>query len=551
MKALILAAGLGTRLAPYTFSLPKPLFTLNNRPVLDLAIDRLLAAGCSRIFINTHHLADQIHDHVRCHPERQRLQIVHEPKILDTGGAIANLKTELAGSFFLVVNADIVHDLDLAMVIARHKKTNALATLVLHHSPAFNKITTGPDHTIKSFWSTKDNCLAFTGLQVLSPEILDHLPVDRIFSSIDLYTALCPTGRIKAFLAHNFFWQDMGTVQRYQETAQRFLAGAHFGLNPSAFNAIKIKALAGDGSDRQWFRAWYNNKSIILSDHGICLAHTDNRRQVDAFVRIGTHLRTNGVAVPEILGHDRISGQVAVQDLGSTHLADMRATLDHDDLTTLYRRVIDRLVEFSKTGIQGFDFQWACQTPTYSRQMILDLECRYFLEAFVQGYLGVDAQWQDLEPAFSHIATQARARQDDGLMHRDCQSRNIMICNQEIFFIDFQSARQGPLAYDLASLLIDPYVTLPKAVQDSLLGYCIDQLSRRPGFNARKFKQRYAYCAVARNLQMLGAFAFLTRVKKKSGFARHIPFALAGLRQRLAKIDQDPVSPLTRLVNDL
>ncbi len=551
MKALVLAAGLGTRLLPYTQSLPKPLFTLNNRTVLDLAIERLLAAGCTRIFINTHHLADRISDHVLGHPDRERLELVHEPEILDTGGAIANLKAELSDDDFVVANADIVHDLDLAPVIARHRQTRALATLILHNCPEFNKLSLGPDDAIKSFRASGDGCLAFTGLQVLSPEILNFLPPQKVFSSIDLYTDLCPTGRIKGYRAQDFFWQDMGTAQRYRQTAQRFLAGSFFGLEPSAFSGIEITPLAGDGSDRQWFRAFYKGDTLILSDHGICLAQTDSRRQLDAFVSIGNHLKGRQVAVPEILGHDRISGQVAVRDLGGTHLSDARQTLFDEALTDLYKQVIDRLIEFSQKGIQGFHPQWTCQTPSYSRQMILDLECRYFMDAFVKGYLGADAVWQDLEPAFCHIAGKACAREIDGLMHRDCQSRNIMIRDGEIFFIDFQSARKGPIAYDLASLLIDPYVTLPQGVQDNLLEYGISQLSHHPGFDAQDFKRRYAYCAVARNLQMLGAFGFLTRVKKKPGFEHHIPCALAGLKQRLAALGSGPVSPLTRFVNAL
>ena len=551
MKALILAAGLGTRLAPYTHSLPKPLFTLNNRAVLDLAIDRLIEAGCTRIFINTHHLAGQIRDHVQSHPQQKMLEVVHEPKILDTGGAIANLKPKLSGDDFLVVNADIVHDLALKPVIARHRQTRALATLILHHCPEFNKVALDKDDTITSFKSAGNDCLAFTGLQVLSSKILNHLPTDTIFSSIDLYRNLCPTGRIKGYPVKDFYWQDMGTVRRYRETAQRFLAGSVFNLKLEKFNDIEIRPLAGDGSDRQWFRAAYRQDTLILSDHGICLDQTDGRRQLEAFVSIGSHLKAKRVAVPKILGHDRISGQVAVQDLGSTHLSDVRKNRSGAPLIALYQKVIDRLIEFSETGIQGFDPQWTCQTPTYSRQMILDLECRYFLNAFVNGYLEKEALWQDFETAFCHIADQARAREDDGLMHRDCQSKNIMVRNKGIFFIDFQSARQGPLAYDLASLLIDPYVTLPQDLQDRLLGYCISKLSRRPGFDTQDFKRRYTYCAVARNLQMLGAFGFLTRIKNKPGFEHHIPVALAGLKQRLAALGNGPVSPLTQFVTAL
>ena len=552
MKALILAAGLGTRLAPYTRDLPKPLFTLNNRTVLDLAIDQMAALGCDRIFINTHHLADQIQNHLDNHPRAELLEVVHEPRILDTGGAIANLKSRIQDDDFLVVNADIVHNLDLRPVIDRHRETKALATLVLHHCPEFNKITLGPENCILNFAAEGGpECLAFTGLQILSPKILGHLPDQEVFSSIDLYASLCSTGRIKGYPADNLFWQDMGTVQRYQETARQFLAGQILGLDANRYTELDVQLLAGDGSDRRWFRAAHKDRTIVISDHGICLDHTESRRQLDAFVRIGRHLDKQGVSVPWILGHDRISGQVAVQDLGATHLADMKDRLPIRALTDLYQTVIDELIRFSVQGMAGFDPAWTCQTPSYSKQMILDLECRYFLEAFVQGYLGIEASWEDLEPAFTCIADQARVQPGDGLMHRDFQSRNIMVHDRKIYFIDFQSARPGPLAYDLASLLIDPYVTLPGEVQESLLAYCISGLARKDGFDEKDFRRRYTFCAISRNLQMLGAFGFLTRIKKKQGFEPYIPPALAGLKQRLAPLAREPLTALADLVNHI
>lgn len=552
MKALILAAGLGTRLSPYTSDLPKPLFTLNNRTVLDLAIDQMAGLGCDRIFVNTHHLADRIRSHLADHPLKELLETVHEPVILDTGGAIANLKSQLAGDDFLVVNSDIVHNLDLAPVLERHRETRALATLVLHDCPEFNKVCLKADGSILDFNARdKNTALAFTGLAVLSPRILDHLPAEEVFSSIDLYTRLCPTGRIKGYRARDFFWQDMGTVQRYLETSRLFLAGRILETDPCRYPMLEMMPLAGDGSDRKWFRAQAGNRSVVISDHGICLEASDSRKQMDAFVLIGRHLFARGLSVPEILGHDAVSGQVAVQDLGGIHLADMKGRLSDQDLTALYLTVIDRLIDFSLKGTEGFDPAWTCQTPSYSRQMILDLECRYFLEAFIRGYLSLPARWEDLEPAFLHIADQAQTRQGDGLMHRDFQSRNIMIRDREIFFIDFQSARTGPLEYDLASLLIDPYVTLPQKVQDSLLEYCISRLARATQLDQEAFRRRYAYCAVTRNLQMLGAFGFLTRVKGKQGFEAHIPAALAGLKQRLAALPRDVCSPLAELVTPL
>ncbi|MCG8637261.1 MAG: phosphotransferase [Desulfobacterales bacterium] len=563
MKALILAAGFGTRLAPYTRSLPKPLFTINNTTVLDLAISRLLDCGCEKIFINTHHLSRKIDDFFLAHPCRDRLELVHEPEILDTGGAVANLKASLSGSDFLVMNADIVCDMDLKQAVAAHKASNALATLVVHDFPRFNKLKVEmeADHPARGrvihFEEPPGSGLAFTGIQVLSPGIFQRMPDTPVFSSIEVYKALCPTGKIKAFVADGLYWSDIGTPESYRETSRQCLAGRVFNLPLSRLNEVKITPIAGDGSDRLWYRAAHGSDSLVISDHGICLqdsreaiipGSTANLSQLKAFTAIGSHLNRLGIAVPKILGHDTLSGQVALEDLGSVHLADLAGGKDDTTLTRMYQQVIDRLIEFSQAGKKGFNPDWTCQTRTYSKDLILNLECRYFLDAFVQGYLGKDTCWHSLEPAFSYLADQALAHGFTGLMHRDCQSRNIMIRENRPWFIDFQSARIGPLQYDLASLLIDPYVTLPDRIQNRLVDYAVKRLNLS-GTGEAGFRHSYEYCCLTRNLQMLGAFGFLTRVKNKPGFESFIPAALAGLNRRLEAMNSEALAPLTQLVS--
>ena len=133
-------------------------------------------------------------------------------------------------------------------------------------------------------------------------------------------------------------------------------------------------------------------------------------------------------------------------------------------------------------------------------------------------------------------------------MHRDMQSRNIMIKNHQVYFIDFQSGRFGPLQYDLASLLIDPYVELPDTLQAKLLDYSIDALSALTTVEPAKFRRCYNYCSLTRNLQILGAFAFLSKVKGKHYFEDFIPAALQTLRSNLLARGQDEFPALTAVV---
>ncbi len=125
MKALILAAGFGKRLEPYTHHTPKPLFTISNQPLLDRVIRRLSSAGISAVMVNTHHLHHQIERYLTSHSYPIPVTTRYEPEILGTGGAIKNLSDFWDDEPFMVVNSDIITDIDLKNVFDFH--------LNLHH----------------------------------------------------------------------------------------------------------------------------------------------------------------------------------------------------------------------------------------------------------------------------------------------------------------------------------------------------------------------------------------------------------------------------------
>ncbi len=548
MKALILAAGYGTRLLPYTRIIPKPLFTINDRPVLLHLIDHLIRHGCEQILVNTHHLPDAVAAAVRESPFPVR--VLHEPVILNTGGAIANARVFLEDAPFFVINADIVCDADLTRVMAAHQTSNALATLVLHDCAPFNKVGVDVDGHIQSFDSFPDG-LAFTGIQVLSPAIFEYFPSEKEFSSLTVYRRLIPDKKIRAFVDDTFFWSDIGTPESYKQTSRTLLAARAFGIGPQAADRIRIQPLAGDGSDRLWSRAFYENRSLILCDHGICLPGTDSLKQLQAFLDIGGHLHAKGLPVPRLLQHDTLSGMVVMEDLGDHHLETfIRHQRDPASITSMYQRVIDRLIEFSTLGIQGFRTEWTCQTPAYSKDLILEKECRYFMEAYINGYLNRNLTFDDFSDEFETIADHALNGGWTGLMHRDCQSRNIMIHEGEPFFIDFQSARTGPLQYDLASLVMDPYVDLPDEIKQSLPVYAMDRL-HLDHTGRERFLNSFRYCCLTRNLQFLGAFSHLSRIGGKNQFEQYIPCAVKSLKQITAGLEKNIAPRLVRLAQTL
>ncbi|MBL7178490.1 MAG: phosphotransferase, partial [Desulfobacteraceae bacterium] len=216
-----------------------------------------------------------------------------------------------------------------------------------------------------------------------------------------------------------------------------------------------------------------------------------------------------------------------------------------------YKSVITLLGKLSVTGAKGFDPTWTYQTSHYDQDLILEKECRYFVDAFLREYIGMNIYFQDLEDEFSSLADKALEFSVNGFMHRDMQSRNIMVKNNRFYFIDFQGGRLGPIQYDLASLLIDPYVELPRSVQNQLLHFSVETLSSLLNVDPNNFLTCYKYCAITRNLQILGAFAYLNRIKGKRYFEKYIPDAIKTLKHNLSVLGNTEFPGLRSVVEDI
>lgn len=543
MKAMILAAGLGTRLLPFTESTPKPMFTISGRPLLDIIIHSLQSAGCKAVIINTHHLYKDIDSFLASQQYAIPVYTLYEPVILGTAGAIKNAVDFWDTQPFIVINSDIITDIDLRKVYDFHLSHNHQATLVLHDCAEFNNVwvdkndfITGfrdqgkeakPDHTRK---------LTFTGIQVLDPEILGLIP-DRVFSSsIDVYRKLILSGKkVKAYISKKYYWKDIGTHERYKETVFDKMAPEAFkrAFPGCVCKKIECSKLKGDGSDRKWYRLAAAGRSIVMVDHGI--RKEPGISEIDSFVLIGRHLYDKKIAVPRIYLYDTFSGIVFLEDLGDVNLQTIVKA--NKKILSYYKSIIKLLIKMSIVGVKEFDRSWTYQTPYYDKEVILENECRYFVDAFLRRYLKLNICCDDFKDEFILLADKALEFSVNGFMHRDFQSRNIMIKDRKPYFIDFQGGRIGPIQYDLASLLIDPYVALPRHVQDQLLDYCFDKLSSYIHIDKKRFCLCYKYCAITRNLQILGAFGYLSRVKGKTYFERFIPAAIESLKYNLSAVE--------------
>jgi len=290
--------------------------------------------------------------------------------------------------------------------------------------------------------------------------------------------------------------------------------------------------LAGDGSDRRFFRL-PGEPSLVLLYHPQPPGRevTEN----DSYFLIGRHLKSRGAPVPEIFVYCREEDWMLLEDVGDLSLAAVVEAAPGDaEIMAWYRQALEILVGQQLAGKEGFNPAWCFDTPAVTRPFLLERECRYFVWAFLQKYLGLEVEEADLAPDFERLLAGIPTEASPYFLHRDFQSRNLFVQEERLRVLDFQGGRLGPLGYDLAALLIDPYVNLPPDWQEELVSLYQEFLGQHLSIDSGDFREQYEHLALCRNLQILGAFGFLTRVKGKPQFARYIPPAVAGLRRRLA-----------------
>lgn len=228
-KAMILAAGLGTRLRPYTLARPKPLFPVLDTPLLGLILRQVQAAGFGPVVINAYHLAGQI---VAAFQQEPEVILQVETKEMGTGGGLRLAWPHFDQGPVLIVNGDVVHNLDLAWVYAEHLRAGNQVTMVMHDHPRFNTVRVAPDGRITGFAAAGETVapgerlLAFTGIHVVAPEVLAPIPPGTFYNIIDCYRDLIAAGgRIGALTVQGHFWTDMGTPADYLALHGRLLAG--------------------------------------------------------------------------------------------------------------------------------------------------------------------------------------------------------------------------------------------------------------------------------------------------------------------------------------
>lgn len=247
MKAMVLAAGLGTRLRPLTDDRPKALVEVGGRTMLEIALTRLRDCGIGEVIVNTHHHAEMVEDWLLAHaPSDMRIEISREEVLLDTGGGLKKAAWFFgepgpeANQPFLLHNVDVLSTIDIGSMVRTHRESGALATLAAQERPTSRYLLfdrkgklcgrrSGFDGVPEMARHTPDFvALAFAGIHVLSPRIFSLLDEEGAFPIVPAYLRLAAQGEsIAAFRADGYYWRDLGRPDDLEKAARDMAAGLY------------------------------------------------------------------------------------------------------------------------------------------------------------------------------------------------------------------------------------------------------------------------------------------------------------------------------------
>lgn len=302
------------------------------------------------------------------------------------------------------------------------------------------------------------------------------------------------------------------------------------------YHTCPITALTGDASDRKYFRVKsdsspyaQSNKSHAhhpsLNTQIICW---DNQNEsLDNFLSVQNYLYQHHIPVPKVYASNKSENLIILQDLTDVTLAqllDSSGPLKISFVEMIYRKVIDSLILMQKLSVPSQHY--AFNSSFFNNEKFL-YEVGVSLEYFVLQYKGRQLSDRDQEQTKTVFRKLLSGFEQGSyvFVHRDFHSRNIMSNNNQLYFIDFQDARLGPIYYDLVSLLDDCYFQIDETEKKILLKYYFDSFValHLPYLTFDSFLKNYYLMAIQRIFKALGSFAFLSIVKSKKEYLQYIP----------------------------
>ena len=287
------------------------------------------------------------------------------------------------------------------------------------------------------------------------------------------------------------------------------------------------------GSARQYYRL-RNAETTAVG------AYNKDVRENQAFISFTRQFLKKRLPVPEILMVSEDKKYYLLEDLGDTTLKDLTDSMKKGwefprGVIPVYKKVIDELIRFQTEGHKGFDYSFCIPRDAFdSRSILWDLN--HFKYFFLK-LSGIPFDEEKLENDFQNIAGLLETVDRESFLFRDFQSRNIMIQNEKMFFIDYQGGRKGALQYDIATLLFEARTNIPGDIREDLLNYYIEGIKKvkNGDFKSEEFLSTYYLFALVRQLQAMGAYGLRGWIEKKPLFLQSVPFAMQNLKFLLDK----------------
>jgi NDP-sugar pyrophosphorylase family protein len=245
MKAMILAAGLGTRLRPLTNDRPKALVEIAGRTLLEIALIRLRGFGVRNVIVNVHHFAERAVDYLKAHDNfGMNVEVSCEEVLLDTGGGLKKAASFLSNPDsdepFILHNVDVLSTIDLRKMVQYHTDRGALATLAVQERETSRYLLFDEQSRLCGRRASRDGvpemvraaerteALAFTGVHVISPRIFSMFEQEEVFPIVAAYLHLASFGEeILAFRADQYYWRDLGRPESIAQATQDLAEGKY------------------------------------------------------------------------------------------------------------------------------------------------------------------------------------------------------------------------------------------------------------------------------------------------------------------------------------
>ena len=497
--------------------------------MVERALAKLYAAGTRRFLINTHHCPEAW---TQAFPtgrwQDAEIRFVHEPVLLETGGGLANINQFLTAedTQLVVWNGDILSDVQLAEAYAHHITNGAEATLVVREKGPNTNVRITDDGFVTDLrdrLGKSDLAYQYTGICFVTRAFAAGVPSASVSLVEHFLTRVQATpGSVQGYLDTSAHWHDLGTVAEYQQVKAEIEKPVRGAIaTADAAKLFGYTLTAGEapikgGSGRRFHRVAKPDGSTAM----LCI-YDDARPENLGYGRIGHALFAAGINVPQVLAEDNDAGVLVMEDLGDTDLWSLS-----QQPTFPWPAVASALEQLGHLHRLGAEAVQTADVPLMEPfgDKLYAWERQYFTDNVLAGRK-LD---RDLQHEMATLAKELSGR-PQVLVHRDFQSQNILVRQDQAWLIDFQGARLGCQFYDYASLAFDPYLTCKDM---DLWRIEIEDHAREVADwkgSLDEFSHLLHIAATQRLLQACGAYAFLGRKQGRADFLAHLPQGLRNL----------------------